>query len=109
MSEHKNKNEAKGNFGIYQITIFGKVFKFGKADLDRVTQISGEPTRIHQQKRKYEQANGNGSTNHKIVLNMPNSSTKIAKDAEKSILESYVEQTGEVPEGNKKSFKPKQK
>jgi len=109
MSEHKNKNKAKGNFGIYQITIFGKVFKFGKADLDRVTQTSGEPTRIHQQKRELKKTNDPDEVTHELVFKLQNTISKIAKQVEKQVIQQFFEQTGEIPEGNKKSFKPKQK
>lgn len=48
---HKNSNEAIGNYCVYQIIVAGEVYKIGKADLDRITKCSGNPTRIHQQMR----------------------------------------------------------
>lgn len=107
MAAHKNKNKAKGNYCVYQIKIFGMVFKFGKADMDRVTQSSGEPTRIHQQKHKLKKEHGENTVDHSVVLELLHTNTEIAKEAEKQILEHYYEQTGEIPTGNLKSFKPK--
>ncbi len=49
---HKNANHAVSHFGIYEIKVNGETYKFGKADLDRVTQSSGLPTRLHQQVRR---------------------------------------------------------
>jgi len=109
MSEHKNKNEAKGNFGIYQITIFGRIFKFGKADLDRVTQTSGFPTRLHQQLRKLFAVFGEKNVDGSIILRLLGITTKQAKKMESDILDGHIEQTGEIPEGNKKSHKNKKK
>ncbi|UBM60817.1 hypothetical protein LAG90_09230 [Marinilongibacter aquaticus] len=43
-----NANAAKGNFGVYEILKDGQLYKYGKADLGRVTQSSGLPTRLHQ-------------------------------------------------------------
>jgi hypothetical protein len=57
-----NLNEAVGHFGLYEIKINGALYKFGKADLGRITQSSGLPTRLHQQIRKLERYFGKGSS-----------------------------------------------
>jgi hypothetical protein len=51
-----NSNEAVSEFGVYEIEVEGEVLlgKVGKADLERVTTLSGLPTRLHQQVRKLE-------------------------------------------------------
>lgn len=107
MAEYKNKNEAKGNFGIYQISLFEKLFKIGKTDLDRVTKSSGEPTRLHQQVRKLREEHGIINVFSSIIRVLFGATTEDAKAEEKAILDKIVEQTGEVPEGNQKSFNPK--
>jgi URI fold toxin 2 len=106
MADHKNKNNAIGNFCIYQILIKQRLFKYGKADTDRITKSSGDPTRIHQQKRILSKIYGDGTARHQIISDLLNVSTEDAKNEEKSILQQYYELTGEVPEGNKNSFKP---
>jgi len=55
---HLNTNNATGNFGVYEIKVDGDLYKLGKADLDRVTQSSGLPTRVHQQVRKLQEVHG---------------------------------------------------
>lgn len=106
---HKNKNEAKGNFNIYGISIFQRLFKVGKADADRITHSSGNPTRIHQQIRKLVAIFGENNILLTIFEKLTNVSNKEAKESESDFLQSYYEITKEVPEGNKKSFKPKKK
>lgn len=36
-----NTNIAESNFGIYEITIDGELYKIGKADLEQITKSSG--------------------------------------------------------------------
>ena len=107
MADHKNKNLAKGNFCIYQISVFKNLFKFGKADMDRTTATSGDPTRIHQQVRKLAEEYGEKNVFRSIIQKLFGKTTSDAKELEKMILQNHFEQTGEIPEGNKKSFKPK--
>ena len=40
-----NTNSAVSRFGVYQIYVNGLLHKIGKADLNRITQSSGLPTR----------------------------------------------------------------
>jgi RHS repeat-associated protein len=103
---HLNTNGATGNFGVYEITIHGELHKIGKADLSRVTQTSKLPTRLHQQLRKLRQIHGDENVKGKVL---PGSykTTKDAKDAETARLQAHFDRTGEVPDGNKRSFKPK--
>ncbi len=103
-----NTNTATGNFGVYEIRIDGELYKYGKADLNRITISSGLPTRLHQQVRKlrdlYPDKQVVGT-----VLEEGYESTSKAKSAETARLDAHYESTGEVPEGNKKSYKPKGK
>jgi hypothetical protein len=102
---HLNANGAVSQFGVYKIHVNGKLYKIGKADLGRVTQSSGLPTRLHQQVRKLEQAYGKGSVTSEVeVLGEITSSE--AKAAEMSQLHAHHLETGEVPPGNIKSYKP---
>jgi len=86
MSEHKNKNEAKGNFCIYRLSIWESLYKFGKADTDRITQTSGEPTRIHQQKRELAKKHGDQAIDHDILFNLEGITTQIAKEIENKLF-----------------------
>ncbi len=104
--EHKNSNEAVGNYGVYEITIDGVTYKIGKADLDRITLSTNTPTRIHQQIVKLEKINTEKSVFHKILKSLFGAKTKTAKSIEQKILQQLFESNGIVPEGNKNSFKP---
>ncbi len=100
---HKNNNSAIGNFGIYILSIFQELFKFGKSDLDRVTKSSNIPTRIHQQVRKLENEYGKENVAQRIIEELNDVSTKEAKEREKELLQEYYELTGQIPKGNKRS------
>lgn len=102
-----NSNGATSNFGVYEIMVNGKLYKVGKADMDRVTQSSGLPTRLHQQLRKLEEQYGVGKVQGQIVDPLGQVTTADAKAAETARLQKVYEETQEVPEGNRKSFKPK--
>lgn len=107
-SKNKNSNDAAGNFGVYEIHIDGELEKIGKADLERVTQSSGQPTRLHQQVRKLEDANPAAKVEGKVVED-GHATTGEAKKAETKRLQDHFDKTGEVPKGNEKSFKPQPK
>lgn len=107
--KHKNNNEAKGNFNIYGIFLFKKLFKVGKADANRITQESGLPTRIHQQMRKLIQLFGRNNVFLFIFKYLIGVTTEEAKKTEGIILDDYFENNKNIPEGNKKSYKPKKK
>ncbi|MFL6463705.1 MAG: RHS repeat domain-containing protein, partial [Bryobacteraceae bacterium] len=100
-----NTNGAEGDFGIYEITKDGKLYKIGKADLGRVTQSSGQPTRLHQQVRKLGEQNPDSVVEGEVVEE-GYKTTAEAKTAETRRLQQHFDETGEIPEGNKKSFKP---
>ena len=105
---HLNSNNAKGNFGVYVITIDGEIYKFGKADLNRITLESGLPTRLHQQLRKLRNLDSNsGKTVVGKVIRRRLPTTKDAKAVETSKLDIHYAKKGEVPVGNQKSYKPK--
>ena len=108
-SPHKNKNSALGNFVIYIITVFEEIFKFGKADADRVTQSSGLPTRVHQQLRKLKEIYGEQAVDAETIADLFGITTAEAKELEKANLQDFFEANEYVPKGNEKSFKPKKK
>ena len=105
ISMHKNNNNARGNFVIYAIELFGSIFKIGKADADRITLTSGLPTRAHQQLRLLRNNFGNKFVDFFIIKTLFSVTTKNAKDEELATLENEIKRTGEVPEGNKKSYR----
>jgi RHS repeat-associated protein len=102
--KNKNSNDAEGNFGVYEITIDGKKYKVGKADLDRITKSSGDPTRLHQQLRKLREAHPESEIKGTVVEG-GHATTAEAKLAENRRIQEHLDQTGEVLEGNAKSFK----
>jgi len=104
-----NTNGALGNFGLYEIKIDGVLHKIGKADLGRITQSSGLPTRLHQQLRILREAPENigKRITGEVVDDLGMTTTKAAKAAETARLQAHYDKTSEVLEGNKKSFKPK--
>jgi len=101
-----NSNTAVSNFGIYEIEVYDSLHKIGKAHLDRVTQSSGLPTRLHQQVRKLEETHGEGNVVGQVVDDLGNTTTAEAKSAENARIRSVFEETGKVPPGNERSFKP---
>jgi RHS repeat-associated protein len=103
---HLNTNAANGNFGVYEIRIDGELHKIGKADLNRVTESSGQPTRLHQQLRKLREQNP-GKVITGEVVEEGFKTTANAKAAETDRLQKHFDENGEILEGNKKSFKPK--
>ncbi|ECA8972391.1 RHS repeat-associated core domain-containing protein [Salmonella enterica subsp. enterica serovar Omuna] len=103
-----NTNTATGNFGVYDIRIDGELYKYGKADLNRVTQSSGLPTRLHQQVRKLQEMYPDKQVVG-TVLESGHETTSLAKAAETARLDAHYKSTGQIPDGNKKSYKPKGK
>ena len=106
LSPNLNTNTATGNFGVYEIRIDGALHKIGKADLDRVTLSSGNPTRLHQQLRKLQELNP-GKVVTGEVVEKEFKTTAAAKSAETARLQAHYDKTKEILDGNKKSFKPK--
>jgi len=103
---HKNQNKALGNYCIYEIVVNGVTYKIGKADLDRITLASGDPTRIHQQVVKLRKKYGRRSVAHYLLEELFGVTTQYAKDMERAFLKLIYQELAYVPEGNKKSFKP---
>jgi hypothetical protein len=102
-----NSNDAVSHFGLYEIDVNGVRHKVGKADLNRVTESSGLPTRLHQQVRKLREIHGHDAVSAKIVEDLGHVTTMAAKVAETARLQSIFDATGIILEGNKRSFKPK--
>lgn len=98
-----NTNIAESNFGIYEITIDGELYKIGKADLEQITKSSGLPTRLHQQLRKLYPKS---KINDVIIEDLGKVTNKVAKTSETNYLQKYFNQIGNIPLGNVKSFKP---
>ena len=107
MGKHKNSNDAVGNYCIYEIIVGGKVYKIGKADLDRITKSTNDPTRIHQQIVKLRKKYVSKSVFNSILEELFGVTTSEAKEAEKVILELIIFEIGEIPEGNRKSYPSK--
>lgn len=99
-------NIAESNFGIYEITIDGELYKIGKADLERITKSSGLPTRLHQQLRQLRKLYPKSKINGVIIEDLGKVTTKVAKTSETNYLQKYFNQIGNIPLGNVKSFKP---
>jgi hypothetical protein len=102
---HKNNNGALGNYGIYEIVVNGITYKIGKADIDRITKSSGDPTRIHQQIRKLAKKYAVGNIFYRFLGKVIGLTTAEAKALEKALLQDFCVRNGFVPEGNQKSFK----
>ena len=105
---HLNVNNARSTFGIYDIEVNGTLHKVGKADLSRITQSSGLPTRLHQQLRKLREIHGRENVTGSVVQKLGSTTTRKAKAAETARLQAIFDQTGIVPPGNIKSFRPKE-
>jgi RHS repeat-associated protein len=103
---HLNTNTATSNFGVYDIMVNNEVYKVGKADLNRVTQSTGLPTRVHQQVRKLKEVYGQGNVKPGPIADLGTTTTSQAKLAEVARLHDVYRQTGIVPPGNVKSFTP---
>ena len=101
-----NSNGAISKFGIYEIKINGVLYKVGKADMNRITQSSGLPTRLHQQIRKLEQQHGKANVTHTLTP-IGRTTTLQAKLAETARLQAVFDQTGIVPFRNLRSFIPR--
>jgi hypothetical protein len=102
-----NTNAAKGNFGIYEIFKDGQLYKYGKADLGRVTQSSGLPTRLHQQVRQLQNEFKGSEVFGRVIEDLGTVSTKSAKGVENAYLNFFYKTTGKIPVGNSKSFFPR--
>ncbi|MCH8150243.1 MAG: hypothetical protein IH987_20065, partial [Planctomycetes bacterium] len=101
-----NSDDAVAKFGLYEIHINGSIYKVGKANLGRVTRSSGLPTRMHQQVRKLEKVFGKGNVMGKVVDDLGETTTLLAKHAEHARILDSFKKTGFVPLGNWKSFRP---
>jgi hypothetical protein len=101
-----NSNAARSNFGLYEITVNGSLFKIGKADLARITKDSGLPTRLHQQLRQLRAVFGRDNVIGSVVQELGDTTTAAAKAAEQALIASKWRINGFVPLGNWKSFRP---
>jgi hypothetical protein len=101
-----NNNNAEAHFGIYEIRVRGALWKIGKADMGRLTQVSGLPTRLHQQLRRLRRRHGQDAVTGVIVQDLGVTTTAQAKVAEDARLQNYFNRTGLIPELNKGSFVP---
>jgi RHS repeat-associated protein len=104
---NKNRHDAVGHFGIYVITINGEVYKYGIADLDRITGSSGLPTRLHQQVRKLGEIYGPEHVTGVVIDDLGVVEKLEARSAEDGIIQAHYDIHGVVPKGNQRSFTPK--
>lgn len=102
-----NSNASKGNFGIYEIFKDGQLYKYGKADLGRITQSSNLPTRLHQQVRQLQGDFKGSEVFGRVIDDLGTVTTKSAKGVENAYLNFYYKTTGKIPVGNLKSFFPR--
>ena len=105
-SVNLNTNGATSKFGVYEIEVNGSLYKIGKADCNRITQSSQLPTRLHQQLEKLRRVHGEEKVGGQVVENLGEITTAEAKAAETARIKAYFEQTGTVPPGNQRSFRP---
>ena len=107
---NKNSNSAVGRFGLYRITIDGKLYKIGKADLGRVTKSSGNPTRLHAQlrilRKELRKTNPGARISGEVTHDLGITTTAQAKVAENAEIRNVYNATGQVPPGNQNSFNP---
>src|SRR5690606_38992104 len=96
---HLNSNNAVSQFGLYEIHVNGSIYKIGKADLGRVTLSSGLPTRLHQQLRLLRKVFGQENVVGSVVVNLGQTTTAMAKIAERAWIKKSLELTGFVPLG----------
>lgn len=101
-----NTSTAVSEFGVYEIWVNKELYKIGKADLLRITRKSGDATRIHQQVVKLGKRYGEDNVKRRVVQELGAVTTAEAKAAETAHLYRYYKQTGKVPPGNQRSFKP---
>jgi len=103
---HKNSHSATGNFGLYEVFLYGKKYKIGKADLDNIRKSTGLPVRLHDQLRRMREKYGVENVDgYEVEKGFKTTGDAIA--AETARNQKHFDETGEVLEGNKKSFKPK--
>jgi hypothetical protein len=69
------------------------------------SKSSGLPTRLHQQVRKLRVIYGKENVEGTVVQDLGMTTTKAAKGVETARIQAHYNKTGEVPEGNTKSFK----
>lgn len=100
-----NSNNAVAHFGVYEIHVNGALYKIGKSDLGRITKSSGLPTRLHQQVRKLERIFGRVNVSGRVVEDLGQTTTLLAKQAEYARIFNSFKTTGFVPLGNWKSFR----
>ncbi len=101
-----NLNQALSRYGIYEIKIDGKLYKYGKADLTRITQSSGQPTRLHQQLRALTKQFPGKRIVGNVIQDLGVTTTDYAKYVETQYIQTFYDQIGTVPLGNANSFKP---
>jgi len=101
-----NSNNAVANFGVYSIYVKGVLHKIGKAHLGRITKASGLPTRLHAQLRQLRKKYGSDSVTSGEIIDLGRTTTRAAKAVENAEIKSYVDRTGIVPLGNRKSYNP---
>ena len=96
---HKNNNNYKGDQSVYEITIDGKLHKFGKADGTDLA-ANGNPNRLESQVNKLQKKNPNSEVDGSVIYNNENITTKNIKKVETDQVQNYVDEFGDFPPGN---------
>ena len=104
VGQNLNANSAVSKFGIYEILKDGQLYKYGKADLTRITQSTGLPTRLHQQLRVLGNKFPNSNFTGEVIDDLGKVTTGAAKNIENNYIGNFLNNTGSVPLGNVKSF-----
>ncbi len=96
---HKNKNEAKGSYVLYEIAVEGKVFKYGIADATRLT-ATGVPVRLAQQISKLKRILPSSMTVSSRIVDAASGISKLEMKAlETAEILKFAEKNG-IPIGN---------
>lgn len=95
----KNHNNYKGYFGVYEIRIDGKLFKYGKADMTNMAS-TGNPARLQSQINRLQKLLPDREVSGKVLVKEKNITVKDIKRIETNHIQGHVTKHGELPPGN---------
>ena len=96
---HKNDDTYVGHQGVYQIEIYGKLYKYGKADMTDITR-SGNPRRLESQVNRLKRMYGRKNVTGRVIYQHKNISTLDIKTIETAYIQKYYDTHGVLPPGN---------
>jgi RHS repeat-associated protein len=96
---HKNANAYVGNQGVYEIKIDGKLYKYGKADMTKISS-TGNPVRLQSQINKLQRLNPNAQITGKVLYQNQSISTLDIKKVETAYVQQYYDYYHSFPSGN---------